>query len=361
MIKIRLAKKEDDKRIIEILRNNPIEGKISLSYCREPSYFKSLVVEGKEHQTIVGEINNKIIGFGTKSIRTVFINGKPKDIGYLNGLRLEKEFRGKGLLKNGYLYFKELHKKENKVKLYYSTIIEDNWLAKKILESKKDYLPTYKNIGKINVYAVRLLEKKDIDSNVKIIKGNDQIISKIFDFINSEGSKKQFFPYYENINDLYNVKPEDFYVAFKDKEIVGVVLKWNQSDIKQTIVTGYNGLTNITKEIYNLNAKRKNYPLLPSIGKPFNHFYLSLITIKEDNINVFKQLLNKVYNDNVHTDFSYFIFGLSDKDKLTEALLEYKYVLYPSSLYCVYWEDGKGEYEKLDNRIPYVEVATLWN
>lgn len=360
---LRLATKKDDNKIREILRNNPIEGKISLAYCREPSYFNSINIDGKNNQVMVGELDGKIIGFGAKAVKRVFINGVPTEVGYLSGLRLEKEYRGNGLLKYGYLYLKKLHQKNTKVKLYYSTIIDDNWLAKKILTGHKPYLPRYMEIGRINVIAIRLLNGIRINANVQIIKGNKKLSKKIFDFLKHEGKKKQFFPYYtrQDLNKpiLMGLNINDFYLAIKNNEIIGVCAKWDQESFKQTIITGYSWIIKIGKKLFNLNAKRKRFPLLPDINKPFHYFYLSFIVTKGNDVEIFKALLNKVYNDNINTKYSYFIFGLSENDSLMEAVNIYKYVNYPSTLYAVFWKDGKKEFEKLDNRIPYIEVAAL--
>ena len=51
-IKVQLAKKSDDLILNKILRDNEMQGNISIAFQRNPSYFNALRVEGKNNQDI---------------------------------------------------------------------------------------------------------------------------------------------------------------------------------------------------------------------------------------------------------------------------------------------------------------------
>ena len=222
-IKVQLAKKSDDLILNKILRDNEMQGNISIAFQRNPSYFNALKIVGKNKQVIVGKNEqNQIIGFGTRSIKSVYINENVRGVGYLSNLRVIKGYKGKGYLHSGYTYLRRLHQ-DRKVSIYYSTIMEDNKIAIKILTSNKPYLPIYHDLGRYCTVAISLFgNKKHFKSKLKIVNGSNNNIKKILKFLNKVGAEKQFYPYY-TFNDftsknksLMNFEIKDFYVAMKN-------------------------------------------------------------------------------------------------------------------------------------------------
>ena len=192
-IRVELAKKSDEVILNRILKENEMKGRISIAFQRNPSYINSLRVEGNQNQVIVGRNDKgKIIGFGTRSIKSLYINGKINNMGYLSNLRVVRNYRSEGYLSLGYNYLKKLHQ-DKQAPIYYSTIVEDNKFAIKILTNKKPYLPYYHDIGRYCTVAVSLFgTKKRHKNKFKIVKGSHQNISDIVKFLNKNGSKKQF-------------------------------------------------------------------------------------------------------------------------------------------------------------------------
>lgn len=106
-----LATRADDAELRAILAATPMPGRISVSFRREPSFFAAAGVEGPFHQVVVcrDRQQNRIAGFGCRSVRQRYVNGRPTPVGYLSGLRALPEYRGLGLVARGYRYFRELH------------------------------------------------------------------------------------------------------------------------------------------------------------------------------------------------------------------------------------------------------------
>lgn len=94
-----------------------------------------------------------------------------------------------------------------------------------------------------------------------------------------EGSKKQFYPYYE-ITDfssprLRDLNRDNFYIAVDGSEILGVVAKWDQESFKQTRIVGYDRKMQIARPFINLVSKFSNIPNLPKAGDLLHYFYAS--------------------------------------------------------------------------------------
>ena len=365
-IKVQLAKKSDDQVLNKILRDNEMQGNISIAFQRNPSYFNALRIEGEGNQVMVGRNEqNEIIGFGNRSTKKAYINGKIQNIGYLSNLRVIKGYKGKGYLHNGYNFLKKLHK-DKKVYFYYSTIIEDNKAAIKILTSKKPYLPTYYDLGKYCAVAVSLFgNKKHFKSKLKIVKGSNNTIKKIINFLNKVGAEKQFYPYYKISNftskdkNLIDFDVRDFYVAMKNNEIVGVIGKWDQRKFRQIIITGYKGTMFLIKPIYNIISKLFKFSPLPEPNSQLNFFYVSFIAVYDNDPAIFKELIYALYNDFVDMGYSHFLVGLHSNDPLLEVFENFNRINLNSRLFAVFWEDGEKLFKQLDNRVPYVELATL--
>ena len=66
-----LATHADEAALRRILRASPMPGSISVTFEREPDYFRASTIEGTFHQTIVARdsATGEIIGMGTRSVR----------------------------------------------------------------------------------------------------------------------------------------------------------------------------------------------------------------------------------------------------------------------------------------------------
>ena len=90
-----LAQPSDDARLRDFLWKMSMPGAIKVAYLREPGFFQALQVEGRHNDVVMGRDKNTghIVGFGTRSVKTAFINGHPSPLGYLSSLRLLKEYQ----------------------------------------------------------------------------------------------------------------------------------------------------------------------------------------------------------------------------------------------------------------------------
>src|SRR5690349_16107525 len=78
-----LAMPADDAQLRRILAETPMEGHISLSFCREPSYFEAAAVDGRFRQTVAARDSQvgQAVGFGSRSVSNRFVNGQVRPVG----------------------------------------------------------------------------------------------------------------------------------------------------------------------------------------------------------------------------------------------------------------------------------------
>jgi hypothetical protein len=100
-------------------------------------------------------------------------------------------------------------------------------------------------------------------------------------------------------------------------------------------------------------------PAFPEAGQYVPFFYVSFIAVDQDDAEVFRALLREVYNDSVGSSFRYAMVGLHERDPLLAVLQEYSLTPFAGRLFCVCYADGEPAFRNLDDRVPYVEAATL--
>ena len=312
--RIELATPEDDAGIRRLLANNPVPGNPPVIYAREPNYFLGCDSMGDFWQVVIARHlpTGEIAGFGCRAVRTLYVNCQPRRVGYLGQLRVDAKFRGRWILQQGYRFFGELHA-DGRCDGYITTIIAGNSVAERLLvAAPRPSLPRYQEIDRL--VAVTLSVRRS-DIPVATVPA-----SAVGDFLNAHSPRRQFFP-------LYRGEPIDF---VGDEN--GVAGLWDQSAYKQTIVPGRGEL---------------------------RMAYASFVCVRNDDATVFDRLLDQLVALAAQRGLEHVVVGLSARDPLLAVAQRRAHVAYESRLYTVCMPGEEEFYEQLDDRIPYVELATL--
>src|SRR5690606_37658398 len=110
-IDVRLASSADDAGIRGLLRREPVPGRIAISYEREPNFSLGCEATGENPVVVVAcdQESGETVGVACRSGREVFVNGRPKRLGYLGQLRVDQRYRGRWLVSRGYSLLRRLH------------------------------------------------------------------------------------------------------------------------------------------------------------------------------------------------------------------------------------------------------------
>lgn len=371
-----LATPDDDESIRHLLVANPVPGPITLSYQREPDYFLGCGTMGHFYQVAVGRqpIDGTIIGLGCRAIRPLFVNGQVREVGYLGQLRIDQRFWGRWLLSRAFRYLRHLHEADQRVTGYITTIIEENQVAHGVLvKHALRHFPRYREVDRIHTLglivarAARLLVSIPCRSRgYEICQATSTDLSPIVAFLQEHGAKRQFFPVYTEAD--FQSSPltagfcnEDFILAKRRGQIVGVIGLWDQSSYKQTVVHAYSGKLRRMRPLYNLGARFVGAHPLPLPGEHLSYIYASFICVAQDDPAIFGALLWRAYCLSAERGYAYLMVGLTTRDPLLKVVQRYPHIPYYSRLYTVCWSDEAelSLHEQLDGRIPYVEIAAL--
>ena len=211
---IELAAAADDRELRELLRSSPISGQISVTFEREPSFFDSCRIRGDFFQVCVGrdQATGEIIGLGTRSVASAFINGQPQPLGYLADLRLRPQHRGGTLIARGYRFLRQLHE-DRRTSFYTTVIFSENQAALTTIASGRAGLPRYHDMGTIHSPGINIRRAQtSLDVGCKIIRGSQDLLPAIVECLNRNNARRQFAP---SANPLLKVR--DTLILFREE------------------------------------------------------------------------------------------------------------------------------------------------
>lgn len=364
---IELAEEKDDAAIRALLREIPMPGSVSVAFAREPSFFQTLAVEGRSHRVVIARDpkSRSIVGVGCCSAKEAYVNGLACTVGYLSSLRISEPWRNGMILPKAYDLLRD-NPPAPDARIYLSTIMEDNAHARAILTSGRLGLPAYHDIGQFDSMAIDLRARRSVapPCNVTIRCATAEDLPSLLEFWNTEGRKRQFFPVYKK-SDLHaeqgllrGLRVEDILIASQSGKIRGTVAGWRQSAFRQSAVSNYRRSLAALRPIYNIFASLLHYPTLPKIGETLDYSSLALVCIQDNDHDIFAALLSQLMF-RLRGSCSFLMAGMHERDSLLPVLRRHRHFAYRSRAYVVNWEDGEDDFQRLDTRVPYLELGAL--
>jgi hypothetical protein len=363
-----VALAEDDADLRRILRENPMAGEIQVTLEREPSIFLAGTIEGENHRIVVArdEASGRILGMGSRSVRTACVNGHPLRLGYLSQLRTASSLRGRRqLLTGGYALVRQLHE-DSQAPFYFTTIVADNRPARRLLEAGLEGLPSYRSLEPFVTLILPVTRKRGpVGTGLTLQRGDESNLPEIVDCLQRNARRHQFASYWRAEDLLSHERTrglglDGLFLASRDDTVVGCIALWDQSECKQTVVRGYSRRLRILRPLLNLSAPWIGRPRLPAQGGALRNAFISHVAIDVDDPEVFLELLTAAYNQSVVHRYDYLMLGFAERNPLAAAVKQaFPYREYLSILYLVYWDDGAEAVSAVDSRIPHPEVATL--
>jgi hypothetical protein len=353
-VAIEFAESRDDAGIRRLVESQAMPGRVRIAFCREPAFSPGCAVTGDDPRILVARTvpGDDVVGVACRSVRHVFLNGRTQRIGYLGQLRVHDGWRGRWLVSRGFRRLRELHDADP-LPAYLVSIVEGNREAGGILvERRRRAFPVFGEaaryvthavtVGRVSTAARRTLEIDPASADQR-----DELSA----FLMREGRRRQLSTVW-TADALARLEPyglalHDIRVARRHGRIVGAIALWDQSAYKQSVIRGYSGWLKPVS------------PFLPRPGTKLRSAYAALIAIAGDDTEVFDALVREIHDLATRRGFEYLLIGLDARDPLTGVVRRYRHVAYPSRLYLASWSEGEPDYEQLDARPVYVDIATL--
>ena len=362
-----LAGPEADADLRRILAETPMGGHVAVTFRREPSYFDAAAVDGHCRQIVAARDleSGRLVGFGSRALRRLYVNGRPCEVGYLSSLRLLAAHRNRGLVARGYALFKRLHR-DGRAPLYLTTIAEGNEPALRLLTSGRSGLPAYHDAGRYHTLALPLRcgRRRTPALGLEVRPAAAADLPTVLRFLTEVGPRRQFFPCYE-AGDFFGeqgafkgLRPADLLLAFRGGRLVGTLGGWDQHAFRQVIVQAYGKGLRWARPLYNLWARLRGGPRLPAPGEPFRYLTAALPVV-DGEPEVLRALLETLGEGAADGPCDCLLLGLHETDPLLKAVTEYRAARYTTRLYLVCWEDGEALRTELEKLVPYLELGSL--
>jgi hypothetical protein len=362
MIRIRCAEPADSPELCRLFREVPLKGAISLAHGRDPDFFTALQVEGRDNQVAVVLDEQGINTVAVRSIRPVYIDGSPVELGYLHGLRSRE---GRSRFGRGFLFVKGLHEQDRRVPAYLITVISDDAATRTMFEKRRGAFPSFEPFGDIITHAIPLpVRRRARRHGGTVAAATPALVPELIRFLNERFALRQFAPAldasdFERFAGL-GLGPESFLVCMDGDRVTGMIGLWDQSAFKQCMVGGYNGWIGVARPIINAALSFGGLQPMPSPGKTLNLVYGCFIAVKDDDPMILTRLLDEASERLSGTGRHFLVVGLHEQDPLLPALAGRRSVKYRSTIYLGGWDDGAAFCRTVSRkRIPHLEVGML--
>lgn len=287
----------DDHGLRDLLRRTPMPGPVRVAFEREPDYFAAARAEGGIHHTVCARdsATGRIVAMASRCVRELYVNGRPRRVGYLGQLRIDPGCRmlTRPLLRRGFALLQQTHAHDEEP-FDITTIVAGNHPARRLLLAGLPGTPRYTRIGDITTLLIPADRARPPGS---------PILRELWS--NPPSEPRQFQP------------------------VTPTPPLWDQRSFRQLVVRGYAPWLRWLRWPLRLPPTGSVLPVAYLTGRP----------------------------DQIPEDCRWLLLGLSDRHPLLPRLRHLcRWRTYRSTLYVVH---PPGATVELDDRIPHAEVALL--
>ena len=344
MIRIRPYRPEDETALLK-LASVPMPGWIRLRYDYTKGYAAGEELKGDRMEILVAEDPEGIglLGCGTRSSRSLWLDGNPQRVGYLSGLRSFPAAR------NGFGLFRGLQTLRQRmasdpVACAYTTILTGNPKARALLTSGRAGLPRYIPHGKVITWTIAPRRPET---------GTDPIpTDALHSFYEREAPRRSLFPVF-GTGFHRSLTERDFFAIRREGRIVAAAAVWDHGSYRRLVVDGYgNPLAALLRLPVNLWARCAGYPALPSGGKALGCVYLAYALAENDDPILFAELVARAAS---RTGGRNLVVALHDSDPLCAVMLRCAAWRYESEFMTVSYDESERPF----SGVPHIEVGAL--
>ena len=366
-VRFGIADPTDDADIRRLLRDTPMVGQISLSLEREPNYFADAGISGESKQTIIARDKGRLVCLGSCAVRECFVNGEPRRVGYLGGLRLDSQYAGRfDILRRGYEFFREIQT-DAPVDFYFTSIAVDNERARNFLERGIAEMPRYEFIGEYVTVLIPTSDRRlasDENCGPGKLDQDTPALDDLIAVLNDSNKQRQFAPCW-TANGLRALEPlglrtSDFRVARKNGKPIACGALWDQRCFKQTVIRDYAPWLKFSLPVMNGVNRILSSPRLPAVGETLANAFASPLAFASEGTPEFPNFIQVLRRTARQRKVEYVTLGFATNDPhLAMVQKAFPHRNYRSRLYVVRWPDIGGSATALDGRMVAPEVSLL--
>ena len=295
---LRFAEEQDDAQLLALITESMPSNGMVLSFERQPSYFQATRAQYNTPEIIVvlhEDDPSQIIGMMNLGWKDYWINGEQSKIRYVSDLRIKRTSRGKKTIE---VFMEFIYQHYGEDMIFHSVILEDNHVARTVMQQEQKGFPTPCFFDSITTYTVSKVPKVS-QVQYRLEQLNQSNLDVANAFVVKMGQRYNYLPTYdfrqlaEAMHPFWHaMRLEDFYlVRDRDNQIAGLFGLWNQKSFKQTKVASYSRLLKLAKPFYNAYAVLTHELKLPKEGEAFDYMMAHSMICHPEAIEVMHYML----------------------------------------------------------------------
>jgi hypothetical protein len=341
-----VATARDDAAIRHLLRESAMPGRVSVTFEREPDYFRGANIAGGDDQIIVAFAGPDLVCLGRCSRRDCWINGESIRAGYLAELRLAARARGRfTTVRDGYRYFRECEN-GGAHRVYFTSVAADNTRARRLLERGARGMPAYSFLGELTTLLV-VVPRHARPATVRLEPARAHDLPEIVALLNEHGRRYQLATVWneERVRGLdQHGLPLHRFLLLRDRErVIACGALWDQRSFRQTVIRNYaRGLSAIRaiRPLANSVGRFLGIPPLPRPGSALAHAFLSPLAFAQDATDALTDFLSASFPIAAQLGLDFVTLALPSGDARAHAVQRrFSTHAWSSRLCAVTWPD----------------------
>ena len=347
------ATPSDGKEILRILESSAAKGSIELIYTRRPDAYESYMKDAKDARVFISRDGDRAIGTCAELIREVYIGGKACRSAYVCGLKKDAHYDGG--VGFGARFIKDLQQSD--VDFYYCSVVAENTDARRMFEKSRRLL-SMRSISEYKTYIINpKVRIKVLEHTFTFRRATESDTSRLLDFLNTEGKRKDMFPVVKSLDDVYNLHIRDFYLLLNGENIIATAALWRQTEYKQYIVKRYGGAMKLAR-VFNPILSALRYIKLPQENEPLDFPMLAFFLCKDDNADNYRIFLNEIKQE-ISKSYGMFVIGLPDSHYARPIIDKLPSVNFKTEIYEIKFPWSEQKYKAPDPQSVYLECGLL--
>lgn len=323
----RKAEASDNKALIELTRQTPMEGAVTVYVDRSPDFFTLSKLQGKSFEVFVAEEDGKIIGCVSTVERDIRYKGREKKQLYGCDLKVHPGARGKKLGKKLAWLFLEKACENELFEMAEVEVITKNNSSLNIVSWLGDEICPSVHSGMAGIYQILPYRKYSVENSLNIRKAKNSdtglicsMLEKTYaDYEDAPVFSEEWFLSLISAHDSFSI--EDILIAERDGSPAAMAGFWDQSRIRRTVVEKMPFSAKITMMGLSLISPFFSMPSLPKEGDSLKYLFLRFPACFNNDIDALSSLLRHKSNEIRKMKKYHFIWaGFHEADSMAKML-----------------------------------------
>jgi len=354
----------DDADAIRRLLQTPMPGRVSFAMTHGPDHAAAVHLASERVDEVVvrdtSAPTNRVVGYGYRAVRSVYLNGSKRRCGYLGGLRCDSALRAAFRVLGSAFDTLAQGRQYDETSFDLTSIMADNTVVRRGLEKGLPGLPTYTPIGEMATLTIDAKRHARADPRTRTATADDAgLIQQTLDTTGVRCQARHAWRIADawRDNESHSPSHKDFLIRDTKHGTPACVALWDQRALKQIVVAGLSPALRRGRHAINLAAKLTGRPALPPAGSPLNMAYISHAALDLDDADTASALIAQACVLAAERGIKLASFGLpADATILPAMTRRFKPWASRSVIYAV---GAKPDALALDDRPVWMEVATL--